>query len=313
MLKILSTLFLVLILILFPPTTLIIISQNAVKGDSLYPVKRGLETGTLFIVSLTPYTKAYFAVALANRRYEEMSVLLSQGDDADSTIQELVVQAGVAAGDISKVSNANQRSKLIADLSSSIDKYDQGLAKAQEEIAKTNTGQGRPTASFRPVDSGSTPKPSSTNPNESANRSSPQVNIPPRPTQLPSQSEEEFLRKKEMLEKARRELEEVKRILEEERRRLRAQGNNFQQDSSKHNSLPSPSPIPSPSLRPSPSPQPSPSIAPSPSPTAKASTRSAHSASLERSAESAAADSAAADGMNQPEPSDNSAANSYNE
>jgi hypothetical protein len=271
--KIISTLALIIALILFPPTGLILISQNAVKGEALYPVKRTLEGGILYIVALNPYTRAYFAVALANRRYDEIILLLGNDENADSTLQELVVQAGTAASDINKVSSAYQRSQLIADLSTSIDKYQKGLTDAQDQLDKRSeiiASQNKPQASQVTQSPSIEPQASST---FSTAQPSPQLTQPVRKSNLT----EEERRRREAIEKAKRELEELKRKLEEEKKKLLLQSINSQTDSQPQ---PSPTPSSSPTSRPSPSPSPSPILSPSPRPSASA--RSAVSISLEK-------------------------------
>jgi|SRR3989344_3390292 len=264
MLKIVSTLALFVALILFPPTGLILISQDAVKGDRMYPVKRSLENGVAFIVSLTPYTRAYFAVALANRRYEEVAILLGNNENADSTLQELVVQAGEAASNINEVGNSNQKVRLITDLTTSIDRYEKGLSEAQQEIGKRSAinialkrqqqpGAGQsavPTPEPSPSVLTSTPQPSQTSVSRTDPSPAPEGEI---------EDDKEAKKRQRAIEKARKELEELKRKLEEEKRLLQLQNNNHQ--SNQDQPQPSPSPTPSPSFIPSASP----SVAPSPS------------------------------------------------
>ncbi|MBI3485624.1 hypothetical protein HY025_01620 [Candidatus Daviesbacteria bacterium] len=57
MVKLLATFILILTIMLFPPATLAYISQNSLPGDRLYPVKRGLEDGVLWLASISLFSK----------------------------------------------------------------------------------------------------------------------------------------------------------------------------------------------------------------------------------------------------------------
>lgn len=248
---------------LFPPAALITISQGAVKGDLTYPIKRSLEDGVLFLVALNPTTKAYFAVALANRRYEEAETLLAKGAGAQDTIDELVKQTQVAANDINSISSANKRAQLIADLSSSIQKYDQGLAQAQQQLA-AKTGVAVPestttsssistTTSTTTSNSGYTVLPVANNgaisPQERQEQQSssglepmamqPANQRDSQQNQIINQSPSnlEAIKQQDAIEKARRELEELRSKLEAEQKLLQQQSN----------IQPTPTPLPSPS------------------------------------------------------------------
>lgn len=240
MFKILSNLILVLMVILVLPVGLIMVSQDAVKGDFRYPVKRGLEGGILAIASLTPFTRAYFAVALTNRRYGEVALVIGKGNNAGNELDELVTQTSTAVSDINKISSSDQRAKLIADLSASIQKYDQGLAQAQQEIASKTIISDYQTAPSRGTSQ--TPAPVATTQSspltDRPTSTSPPINTPsptyqpsqqPRqftqaPPQGPSRQDEELRRQQEAIEKARRELEELRKRLELEARNFQTQG-----------------------------------------------------------------------------------------
>ena|SRR3989344_3002086 len=263
--KIISTLALIIMIVLFPPAALITVSQGAVQGDATYPIKRWLEGQVLFLASFNPTTRALYAVAQANRRYEESAKLLSMGNDAGSTLEELVTQSNIAAGDINKVSNEDRKVQLIGDLTSSITKYDQGLAEAQAQITRTSgVGSSQPLATSQPaataLPGSSQPKPSSaegtSTPTPSpVNQQTPAPSKTSKPTPKPeTPSDEEARRKQQEIEQARKELEELKKKLEEEKKKL--------QQASKAHSSPTSTP------KPSPSPTPTPTSIPSPSPTA---------------------------------------------
>lgn len=127
MVKLLSTIVLILAIILFPPAALAVISNNAVPGEATYPIKRALEDGIYAVASLNPTTKAWFSAARSDRRFQELSTLLAQGKSASNTLNELVVQTDIAAEQIKKVEDPAKKQELIIQLSESIDKYSQKL------------------------------------------------------------------------------------------------------------------------------------------------------------------------------------------
>lgn len=253
-------------IVLFPPAALITVSQGAVQGDATYPVKRWLESQVLFLASFNPTTRALYAVAQANRRYDESAKLLSTGDDAGSTLEELVTQSNIAAGDINQVGNDDRKVRLIGDLTSSIAKYDQGLAEAQEQISRnTETRNTQSTPIPQPTSKSSlapTPKPSVIELTESTPK--PSVKTSPTPSPIGSPADDEDRRKQQEIEKARRELEELRKKLEEEKKKLQ-EANKAKQFNSTPSSSPTPTPTPSPSpqatINPGASSQPSPSAA----------------------------------------------------
>ena len=141
MARLLTILSLILVIALFPPATLALISNNAIPGDRIYPIKRGLEDIIFAIVSLNPVTKAWFAAARSDRRFQEFSTLIAQGKFASNTLNELVSQAEVAASEIKRIDDPIRRQQLVNQLSQSIDKYNQKL----EEVAPTPDVTPKPT------------------------------------------------------------------------------------------------------------------------------------------------------------------------
>lgn len=148
MAKILSIVILVLVVALFPPAALALVSNNAVPGDATYPIKRGLENVIYAIASLNPNTKAMFAKARSDRRFQEITVLLTQGKQATQTLNELVAQTQTAADQINQVSDLNDKKQLINKLKDSITKYDQGLSKISQ--TKTKEEPLSPSATIAP-------------------------------------------------------------------------------------------------------------------------------------------------------------------
>ena len=256
MAKIISTLGLIVMLLLFPLAGVITVTQGANPGDMAYPVKRFLENAAFFVASFNGTTAAYFSSVQSNRRYDETAALLSKGADAEDSLLELVSQTNTAKNDISKVGNAHQRARLIANLTASIQKYDQGLEQAQVQISRrNNTSIPSPvpikTSNQQPVSSG--------------------AQATPAPAQIFS-GDEEAKKQQEAIEKARKELEELKKKLEAQQQ-LDLQAQNQQSAQ-----IPSPSPsakaigaaalatpTPTPTATPTPTPTPKPTPSPSPS------------------------------------------------
>lgn len=201
MARVFGIIFLILSILLFPPAALALISNNAVPGDTTYPIKRKLEDGILLIASFHPTTKAWFSVERSNRRFVEATALLGQGKAATETIDELVFQTEAAVDEVVKVNDNAQKDQLISQLSESIDKYDKGLAKASGAVIEETA----PLTPPPPVES--TPVPTLT--------PIPQPTAGSAPAQTgPSEKQ------KQELEEARKKLEEIKKRLEEERKRL---------------------------------------------------------------------------------------------
>lgn len=208
--KIIQTIALVVMIVLFIPAGLITVSGNAVPGDFTYPLKRKLEDAVLFLASFNSYSKAYFAVAQSNRRYEETVSLLKAGTDSAKSLEELVSQTSQAADNIKSIRSSSSRARLFADLSDSIEKYDQGLEQAQQQIVIGSEDNPQPT----PPKSSSLPlPPSSTQPT-----SSPGTQTTSRSTR--AGPGDQGSKQSDAIEKTRRELEELKRRLEEEKKRL---------------------------------------------------------------------------------------------
>ncbi len=134
MVKIISTATLILAIVLFPPSSLALISNNAVPGDATYPIKRILEDGIYAVASLNPITRAWFSAARSDRRFKEFSTLIAQGKSASKTLNELVSQTDIAANELAKVEDPVRKEQLTDQLLDSIKKYDQGLEQASNQI-----------------------------------------------------------------------------------------------------------------------------------------------------------------------------------
>lgn len=214
-------------LTLFPPAVLAVVSNNAVPGDSAYPIKRGLEDVIYAVASLNPYIRALFAKARSDRRFQEISVLVTQRKATKETLNELVVQTQAAVNQIVKVSDPVQKEKLVNQLTDSIKKYDIGLAEiSHQNISSedsvflitpqsTITSTTRPAALVSPIAQSQTPNPVNTAvPVSSSFPSTAPASIVPVPTSTPHPQSSEG---NYDVEKARNELEKIKQQLEQQR------------------------------------------------------------------------------------------------
>lgn len=140
MLKLLSISVLVLTVVLFPPAALAYFSQDAIPGETLYPVKRKLEEGILLIAKATPTTRSWFNSALVQRRYNETRALISKKDNdaAAQSLDELIDQTSVAVAEISQVQSSSQKRAFASNLSESMEEYSQGLQLAKEQLSSSN-------------------------------------------------------------------------------------------------------------------------------------------------------------------------------
>ena len=225
MARLLAILTLILSIVLFPPAVLALISNNAVPGDATYPIKRGLEDVIFAVASINPVSKAWFAAARSDRRFEEFTVLTKRGDKVSETLNELVNQTDSAASEIDKIESSGQKKVLLGKLSNSIQKYDQGLEKVSKIEAPVET----------PLPQAS-PSPSST----------PLI--------------DDLERQQREIAEARRRLEEIIRRIEEGQRRLEEEER--LRGSTSVVASPSPSVTVSPSPSPTPVPSPSPTMRP---------------------------------------------------
>lgn len=240
MVKIISIVILVLSLILFPPAALALVSNNAVPGDATYPIKRGLEDVIYAVVSIHPSTKALFAKARSDRRFQEITVLLTQGKEATQTLNELVEQTQTAADQINLVSDLNARKEMIKKLQDSIAKYDEGLSKASQ--IKPKVSKPVPPATPLPTSASVVLQPI----------------VTPGPTIAPAPNPRD-----EEIDKTLEELERIRRELELQRQELMKVQNQAQNESV----VATPTPKPTPGIVVIPKPTPTPTLHPTPYPT----------------------------------------------
>ena len=193
MLKILALVSLILSLVLFPPATLALISNNAVPGDKAYPIKRGLEDVIYAVASITPTSKAWFSAARSDRRFDEIGVLVAQGKKTEESLIELVAQTRITASQIAKISDPIQKEKLKVQLSTSIKKYEIAMEEfaKKESIALVSTTEPKvsamPTVTARPTEApGATTNPLSTGSPIPTQTSRPIVTAVPIATAIPT-------------------------------------------------------------------------------------------------------------------------------
>lgn len=241
MARILTILSLLLALILFPPATLALVSNSAVPGDATYMVKRKLEDVVLLIASLTPQSKAWFAVERSSRRFKEAAVLLNKGEQASTTLAELVDQTSTAAQEVTQINDPIKKQQLIEQLSQSITTYNEGLAIAANLPVATPTLEeplSTPTTTPTPAPATAEPTPVampipklSTPPTSGPKKPLPPLpSVTPTPTPQPTSAPQPAPQpitstndKKEQVDQTKKELEKIKKRLEEEREKLKEQ------------------------------------------------------------------------------------------
>ncbi len=231
MARILTVLSLIMALILFPPAVLALVSNSAVPGDSTYPIKRKLEDGILLIASISPQTKAWFSVERSQRRFKEAAVLLNKGEQASTTLTELVDQTSTAARDVTQITDVVKKQELINQLSQSIKQYNQGLSQAAglpaQIAAEPEPSQPTPTPAAGLAFSRSTPTPSPTPSSSIAPKTTAPVASPPIITTPAVQPITPSYNKQQEVEKTKQELDKVSKFLDEESKKLKEQEKNW--------------------------------------------------------------------------------------
>ncbi len=127
--------------VLFAPfTLLLILSQNTVPGDLLYPYKRGVEILILAAASVSPTTKAYFQTNLADRRYTEAEMLLLASGDV-SALDTFVEEIRQTENTIANVSDTQKKEELEETLIAKIDDYQSRLTQIKTQVNVQNAIQ----------------------------------------------------------------------------------------------------------------------------------------------------------------------------
>ncbi len=173
MIRLFTIISIILAVVLFPPASLALISNNAIPGDKTYPIKIGLEDIIYMVASISPTSKAWFSGARSDRRFQELNILATEGKQTGQTLNDLVEQTQITANQIANVSDQDQKTKLIEQLSASIEKYDKGL----EKISSVEPAPAPITATV-PIEPGSTVRPSAS--------ATPRATSTPSPTPTPT-------------------------------------------------------------------------------------------------------------------------------
>lgn len=146
MIKVISLITVILFFILLPPAILALASQDALPGETLYPVKRSLENGILTIASMHPSSRAWFSLGYTNRRFSESKRLINRGEalQVKNSLNDLVTQTTQVAGEIQTIQNQEQKRQLIVELNKSINEYQQGLNQAKQQSTTITTQPSQP-------------------------------------------------------------------------------------------------------------------------------------------------------------------------
>lgn len=151
-------------LFLAAPTFLILISWNALPGERLYGLKRGLEAGPRLAFGNTRLAADY-EVVLTDRRFIEAKTLVKRNDVQG--LNELTTSIQLASNKVVSIDNTEAKTKLINNLIT----YNQQLEQQKRTLAATPTVNPTPTAALpnpipapTPQPAASTTPPASTNP-----------------------------------------------------------------------------------------------------------------------------------------------------
>lgn len=120
-------------LLLAPLTVLILLSQNSVPGDFLYPYKRGLENTILAAASVSPATRVAFRTDLTERRFDEAEVLLLANQDIRG-VREFVSEITTTHEELQAIDNLNEKKNLQLEFNISVDKYNERLKGIQAKL-----------------------------------------------------------------------------------------------------------------------------------------------------------------------------------
>jgi len=126
--RLLDALFTAVILLLAVPTTLILISWNALPGDNLYPLKSSLENSVLLLFSGTPLVPKV-SIKFTDRKLTDATSLLNQ---KGSTIGYDLLVAGAAQTQSYIAEKSDVQSA--AQFSQNIDGYKQQIEKKKTEV-----------------------------------------------------------------------------------------------------------------------------------------------------------------------------------
>ncbi len=263
MVKLFSTILLIVTVLLGPPAALAVISNDALPGELTYPIKRKLEDGIVLVASINPISKAWFSASRSDRRFKEVNKLLAvKSAQSSQALAELVSQTNDAANQVSVIKETEAKQRYIDNLSKSISKYNTALQATQinspQNIAYNST-QNAPTGQTGAVvatqdntssQSNSASQAGVVTPPQTANQptttnnvtvvspvSNPGVAVPVATVK----SSADDKKRDQEIEEARKQLEDIKKNLEEERKKL---------DQDKQSPQPTPKSSPSPTTKP---------------------------------------------------------------
>ncbi len=116
-----------------PFTVLILLSQNTLPGDFLYPVKIGLENIVLAAASVSPSAKVAFRTDLTQTRFSEAQQLLAVKGNTTG-FSDFVDEVSAAQQDLSSLSNVQTKAQSSQALIAKIDQYQQQLNQVQNQV-----------------------------------------------------------------------------------------------------------------------------------------------------------------------------------
>lgn len=136
--RILNSALWIIFLVLTPLTFTGVLSQNAIPGDILYPVKKSFENVALTAFAFFPETKANYTIQIAENRYDEAQKLILAKSDSQG-LDTLIAQVQSATQTVDVLKNQEQKQVLQEKLIASIDSYQQKLIQVQEQVAVAPT------------------------------------------------------------------------------------------------------------------------------------------------------------------------------
>lgn len=182
--KLLSSLATILVIFLSLPTFLILVSWNALPGDSLYSVKTGLEDIALILTGETPVARA-LTVRYTERRFSEAKSLFAR--ERSTVGFALLVQETEQSSNLLVKTQDRQNAAVLI---TKIEEYKTEIERQKAEIVSQ--------PAFTPKPTFQQPTPSPT--------------VSPTPTPTPTPSTSDVV---EELEETEEKLEEIKKKLEE--------------------------------------------------------------------------------------------------
>lgn len=146
--KIAMTVSLFLLFLFVPATALGYFAEKSIPGQSLYPVKRGIESMVLVLQSINPYGKSLYYQTLATKRVDEAGVLIAQADasgdfsgsisEGDTTLNEIVISIQKSVATTKTIKNPEEKKKAQQQLATSIQKYQSQLTQMHYVIEQHN-------------------------------------------------------------------------------------------------------------------------------------------------------------------------------